>query len=71
MCPHTPPCPPADQPDGEGAKVVDRDSGVGFARLCNGITMFEDTGGLRPDGKIIAPSRVASLTRPLRGTLAA
>ncbi|MEV2264077.1 DUF5999 family protein [Streptomyces anulatus] len=55
MCSHTPPCPPADRPDREGAKVVARDSGVGSSRLCNGILLFEDTGGLQPDGQIIEP----------------
>lgn len=55
MCSHTPPCPPADGPDGEGAKIVARDSGMGSHRLCNGIVTFEDTGALLPDGRIIEP----------------
>ncbi|MEU6632847.1 DUF5999 family protein [Streptomyces parvus] len=55
MCLHTPPCPSADSPDGAGAKVVGRDSGVGAAWLCNGVLLFEDTGALLPDGRIVAP----------------
>ncbi|MFB7481160.1 DUF5999 family protein [Streptomyces anulatus] len=64
MWSHTPPCPPADGPDHEGAKVVARDNGVGFSRLCNGVLLFEDTGGLQPDGQIIEPDS-ASLTGSL------
>jgi len=29
----------------------------GWSLLCNGVLLFEDTGELLPDGKIIAPHR--------------
>jgi hypothetical protein len=29
----------------------------GWSLLCNGVLLFEDTGELLPDGKIIAPRR--------------
>ncbi len=28
--------------------------------LCNGVVVFEDTGDLLPDGRIIAPHRAAA-----------
>lgn len=37
---------------------------MGFSRLCNGVLLFEDTGGLQPDGQIIEPDS-ASLTGAL------
>jgi hypothetical protein len=30
--------------------------------LCNGIVLFDDTGELLPDGRVIAPHRAAGLT---------
>lgn len=29
----------------------------GWSLLCNGVLLFEDTGELLPDGRIIAPRR--------------
>jgi hypothetical protein len=29
----------------------------GWSLLCNGVLLFEDTGELLPDGRIIAPHR--------------
>jgi hypothetical protein len=29
----------------------------GWSLLCNGVVMFEDTGELLPDGRIVAPHR--------------
>ena len=29
----------------------------GWSLLCNGVVLFEDTGELLPDGRIIAPRR--------------
>ncbi|MFF2721975.1 DUF5999 family protein [Streptomyces sp. NPDC058011] len=57
MCQHTPPCPSAEAADHEAAKVVLCDDVLGFARLCNGVIRFEDTGELLPDGTPIAPHR--------------
>jgi hypothetical protein len=30
------------------------------SRLCNGVVIFEDTGDLLPDGRVIAPHRDAA-----------
>ncbi|MET9593132.1 DUF5999 family protein [Streptomyces sp. NPDC006516] len=57
MCAHTPQCPPATDPDGEAAAVVTRADAQGWALLCNGLLVFEDTGALLPNGSILAPHR--------------
>jgi hypothetical protein len=56
-CPHQPPCPPADAPDCEAACVVAAHPEQGWSLLCNSVVVFEDTGDLLPDGRIIAPHR--------------
>jgi hypothetical protein len=56
-CPHQPPCPLADAPDCEAACVVAAHPEQGWSLLCNGVVVFEDTGDLLPDGRIIAPHR--------------
>ncbi|MFE1289652.1 DUF5999 family protein [Streptomyces sp. NPDC058751] len=57
MCQHQPPCPSADAPDRAAARSVARDEVLGWALLCNGTVLFEDTGALLPDGRIVAPHR--------------
>ncbi|MER5556383.1 DUF5999 family protein [Streptomyces sp. NPDC002793] len=57
MCSHSPRCPPATDTDGEAAMVVRRADAQGWAQLCNGVVIFEDTGALFPDGQINAPHR--------------
>ncbi|GGQ92252.1 hypothetical protein Saso_13290 [Streptomyces asoensis] len=32
----------------------------GWSLLCNGVLLFEDTGELLPDGRVIAPHRVVT-----------
>ena len=59
-CPHQPSCPRADAPDREAAHVVAAHPEQGWSLLCNGVVVFEDTGDLLPDGRIIAPHRAAS-----------
>jgi hypothetical protein len=59
-CPHQPPCPPADAPDCAAAHVVAAHPEQGWSLLCNGVVVFEDTGDLLPDGRIIAPHRPAA-----------
>ncbi|MFF8432840.1 DUF5999 family protein [Streptomyces bacillaris] len=54
-----PRCPSADSPDRVAARVVGRDDGVGSTWLCNGVVLFEDTGGLLPGGEVIEPHRLA------------
>jgi hypothetical protein len=52
-----PACPAADDPDREAAHVVVAHPEQGWSLLCNGVVIFEDTGGLLPDGRVIAPHR--------------
>lgn len=57
LCTHTPKCPTADSPDREAAKVVAAHPEQGWSLLCNSVLVFEDTGELLPDGRIVAPHR--------------
>lgn len=56
-CKHTPKCPSADSSDREAAQVVAAHPEQGWSLLCNALVLFEDTGELLPDGRIIAPHR--------------
>ena len=56
-CSHRPACPDADAPDREAALPVATHPEQGWSLLCNGVVLFEDTGELLPDGRIIAPRR--------------
>lgn len=69
-CPHSPSCPPAEAPDHDAARTVSRHVEQGWALLCNGVVLFEDTGELLPDGSIIAPHRPGvRLPQPRQGRL--
>jgi hypothetical protein len=57
MCKHQPPCPTAESADRESARLMAHHPEQGWSLLCNGVLVFEDTGELLPDGKIIAPHR--------------
>jgi len=57
ICPHEPPCPRPDALDREAARTVARHPEQGWSLLCNGIVVFEDTGELLPDGRVIDPHR--------------
>ncbi|MFI1591900.1 DUF5999 family protein [Streptomyces halstedii] len=57
MCAHNPPCPVAEAPDREAARPVTHRPEQGWSLLCNGVLLFEDTGELLPDGRVIAPHR--------------
>jgi uncharacterized protein DUF5999 len=57
MCQHQPPCPTAESADREAAHPVAHFPEQGWSLLCNGVLLFEDTGELLPDGKIIDPHR--------------
>ncbi|AXK34439.1 hypothetical protein DVA86_19100 [Streptomyces armeniacus] len=57
MCQHQPPCPTAESADREAAHLVAHFPEQGWSLLCNGVLLFEDTGELLPDGKVIAPHR--------------
>ncbi|GAA2480462.1 DUF5999 family protein [Streptomyces thermolineatus] len=57
MCQHQPQCPTAESADRDAAHVVVRHPEQGWSLLCNGVLLFDDTGELLPDGRIIAPHR--------------
>ncbi|MFI1568354.1 DUF5999 family protein [Streptomyces sp. NPDC020490] len=57
LCTHTPTCPAADSPDREAAHTIASHPEQGWSLLCNGVLLFEDTGELLPDGKVITPHR--------------
>ncbi|MFB9461824.1 DUF5999 family protein [Streptomyces cinereospinus] len=60
MCLHQPPCPPAEASDREAARAAAHHPEQGWTLLCNGVLIFEDTGELLPDGKVVAPHRPLS-----------
>ncbi|SCE59903.1 hypothetical protein GA0115253_1081114 [Streptomyces sp. Termitarium-T10T-6] len=62
MCAHNPPCPTAMAPDREAARPVAHRPEQGWSLLCNGVLVFEDTGELLPDGRVVAPHRPLALT---------
>ena len=57
ICRHTPPCPPADAPDRDAARVIAAHPEQGWSLLCNGVVLFEDFGELLPDGQSCAARR--------------
>jgi hypothetical protein len=66
-CPHSPSCPTAEAPDREAAARVAAHPEQGWSLLCNGVVLFEDTGELLPDGRVIGPRRVTDAV-PVRAT---
>ena len=65
-CQHSPTCPPASSPDHEAARVVSSHPEQGWSLLCNGVVLFDDTGEILPDGRVIAPHRApARMARQL------
>lgn len=67
MCKHSPPCPAADAADRQAARVADARPEQGWDLLCNGVVLFDDTGHILPDGKIVAPCRPPYAVAGLRG----
>jgi uncharacterized protein DUF5999 len=57
MCQHSPQCPPADGADRDAAHTIANHTEQGWSLLCNGVVLFEDTGELLPDGRVIGPRR--------------
>jgi hypothetical protein len=57
MCQHQPQCPRAEAPGRGAARVVASRPEQGWSLLCNGVLLFEDTGELLPDGRLISPHR--------------
>ncbi|MFB4314391.1 DUF5999 family protein [Actinomadura sp. 21ATH] len=56
-CRHQPPCPAPYGRDREAARTVASHPEQGWSLLCDGTVLFEDTGELLPDGRVIAPHR--------------
>ncbi|MFD6921828.1 DUF5999 family protein [Streptomyces sp. NPDC059944] len=61
-CPHTPACPESNSSDQEAAKIVASHPEQGWYLLCNGLFVFDDTGELLPDGRVIAPNQPSLAT---------
>jgi hypothetical protein len=53
MCLHQPPCPPADHPDRDAARIVACHPEQGWSLLCNGVIVFDDMGEILPDGRVV------------------
>lgn len=56
MCSHQPSCPASDE--AHGAHVVSAHPEQGWSLLCDGAIVFDDSGELLPDGRVVAPHRV-------------
>ncbi|UYB39263.1 DUF5999 family protein [Streptomyces sp. Je 1-4] len=63
MCSHTPPCPAADATDADAAHPISTCFEQGWTLLCNGILLFDDTGEIRPDLRVVPPRRVATTSQ--------
>ena len=57
-CSHEPACPPAEAADRDAAHVVAAHPEQGWTLLCDGAIVFDDSGELTADGRIVAPHRV-------------
>ncbi|MGW1620968.1 DUF5999 family protein [Streptomyces sp. NPDC002172] len=62
MCRHTPRCPSASSPEADRARVVVSHPEQGWNLLCNAVVVFDDTGELLPDGRVIDPHRPVAVT---------
>jgi hypothetical protein len=58
MCEHQPRCPSAGAVDHLAARSVASHPEQGWSRLCNGVVLFDDSGELLPDGKVVDPAPV-------------
>ncbi|CAL9409551.1 DUF5999 family protein [Streptomyces pilosus] len=54
MCAHPSSCPRTDSP---APHVVAAHPEQGWSLLCDGVIVFDDTGALLPDGRVVAPHR--------------
>lgn len=55
MCAHQPSCP---RTESRAPHVVAAHPEQGWSLLCDGVIVFDDTGELLPDGRVVAPHRV-------------
>jgi hypothetical protein len=65
MCTHQPQCPSADRPDRDAAHTVAFYPEQGWSLLCNGVIVFDDSGELLPDGRIVPPQRPSRVRIPV------
>ncbi len=65
MCTHQPQCPSADSIDRDAAHIVAFRPEQGWSLLCNGVIVFDDSGELLPDGRVVAPQRPARVRIPV------
>ena len=70
MCPHRPPCPPADRPDRDAAHTVAFHPEQGWSLLCNGVIVFDDLGEILPGGRVVPPHRPTHVRTAHRGLAA-
>ncbi|MFJ2247484.1 DUF5999 family protein [Streptomyces sp. NPDC094461] len=68
MCSHQKPCPLATAADREAALTLAAHADQGWSLLCNHVVIFDDTGQLLPDGKIIEPRRRSFAGLTMRGS---
>jgi hypothetical protein len=59
-CTHSPLCRRPRRPDHEAARVVSSHPEQGWSLLCNGVVLFDDTGEILPDGRVVAPHRASA-----------
>ena len=62
-CRHQPACPAPDALDRDAAHTMASHPEQGWSLLCNGVVLFEDTGELLPDGRVVAPHRPTDFGR--------
>lgn len=61
MCSHRSSCPSPDRSERtrpDEAHIVSAHPEQGWYLLCDGAIVFDDTGALLPDGRVLAPHRV-------------
>ncbi|WP_367038998.1 DUF5999 family protein [Streptomyces sp. Je 1-332] len=61
MCAHQPPCPLVASPDHLAARTVSAHPEQGWSLLCNGTIVFDDTGELLPDGRVVGVARTPAM----------
>jgi len=63
MCKHQPPCPDPLAPDRMAARLEVSHPAQRWSMLCNGVVLFDDAGGLLPDGREVGPRQGAPIPR--------
>ena len=65
MCTHRTPCPDPSSDARDLAAVVRGRPEQGWRLLCNGVVLFDDDGGLLPDGRSFGDSHVWLAPEPV------